>query len=64
MKLFFNNKTPVLTEDPDPSWQCPGTCPFNGMFMGRDSICSYFPKQCTEYHSYTLHNYVSDIFTL
>lgn len=65
MKLFLNNKTPVLTEEDVPSWHCPDTCCFHLLYMGHSiQICNYFKKQCTQGYSYTLQNKVHDIFVL
>lgn len=65
MKLFLNNKTPVLTEEDMPSWRCPDTCCFHLLYMGHSiQICNYFKKQCTSGYSYTLQNKVSDVFNL
>lgn len=63
MKLFLNNKTPVLTEEDMPSWHCPTTCCFNDLHYGALS-CQSFHKQCTQGYSYTLQNKVHDIFKL
>lgn len=63
MKLFLNNKTPILTEDDVPSWTCPDTCCFLSFYMGHTlKICHYFNKQCTAGYSYTLQNKTHDIF--
>jgi hypothetical protein len=65
MKLFLNNKTPVLTEEDEPSWDCPNTCCFHQLYMGHAlAICRYFDKECTQRYSYTLQNKVHDIFNL
>lgn len=66
MKLFLNNKTPVLTEEGKPSWQCPDVCCFKGLYMGHSyQLCNYFHEiQCTEGYSYTLQNNAYDIFKL
>ena len=65
MKLFLNNKTPVLTEEDMPSWHCPDTCCFHLLYMGQSfQICNYFKKKCTQGYSYTLQNKVYDIFKL
>ena len=65
MKLFLNDKTPVLTEETKPSWNCPDTCCFHMLYIGRPiQICNYFKKGCTQGYSYTLQNKVHDIFTL
>lgn len=63
MKLFLNNKTPVLTEEDKPSWHCPTTCCFNDSHWGA-WLCMCFNKQCTEEYSYTLQNKIHDIFKL
>jgi hypothetical protein len=63
MKLFLNNKTPVLTEEDMPSWNCPKTCCFFRLrFCGLS--CDHFIRQCTKRYSYTLQNKVHDIFNL
>lgn len=65
MKLFLNNKTPVLTEEDEPSWHCPNTCCFHLLYMEHASqICNCFKKRCTQGYSYTLQNKVSDVFKL
>lgn len=65
MKLFLNEKTPVLTEESEPSWNCPETCCFRMLYMGHAvSICHYFKNQCTQKYYYTLQNKVHDIFKL
>lgn len=65
MKLFLNNKTPVLTEEDKPSWHCPDTCCFRLFYMEHSfAICNYFKKRCTQGYSYTLQNKVHDIFKL
>ena len=65
MKLFLNDKTPVLTEEDEPSWHCSSTCCFYSLYMGHSlQICNYFEKQCTQEYSYTLQNKVHDIFKL
>jgi hypothetical protein len=65
MKLFLNNKTPLLTEENIPSWHCPDTCCFQLFYMGHSlPICHYFEKRCTRGYSYTLQNKVYDIFKL
>lgn len=63
MKLFLNNKTPVLTKEDEPSWRCPNTCCFNHIHYGA-WLCQPFKKQCTHEYSYTLQNKVHDIFNL
>lgn len=65
MKLSLNNKTPILTEEDKPSWQCSDVCCFNGLYMGHPlRICNYFTTRCTREYSYTLQNKVYDIFKL
>jgi hypothetical protein len=66
MKLFLNNKTPVLTEEDEPSWSCPDICCFKDLYMGHLSqFCNYFSEiRCTQGYSYTLQNKVNDIFNL
>lgn len=63
MKLFLNNKTPVLTEEDEPSWQCPVTCCFQALNDAL-SCTRAFRRQCMEGYSYTLQNKVHDIFKL
>lgn len=63
MKLFLNNKTPILTEEDMPSYHCPNTCCFNDLYYGA-WLCQCFNKQCTQGYSYTLQNKVYDIFKL
>lgn len=65
MKLFLNNKTPVLTEEGMPSWHCPDTCCFHLLYMNHPlQMCNYFEKRCTQGYSYTLQNKVHDVFNL
>lgn len=65
MKLFLNNKTPVLTAEDEPSWHCPDTCCFHLLYMGHSlQICNYFEKRCTQGYSYILQNKVNDIFKI
>ena len=65
MKLFLNNKTPILTEEDVPSWNCPDTCCFRSLRMGHSSqICNFFKRRCTQEYYYTLQNKVYDIFKL
>ena len=65
MKLFLNNKTPVLTEEDMPSWRCTDACCFHLLYMGHSlQICNYFEKKCTQGYSYTLQNKVHDVFNL
>lgn len=63
MKLFLNDKTPVLTEEDMPTWHCPATCCFNDLHYGALS-CQYFRKQCSEGYSYTSQDSIYDIFKL
>lgn len=63
MKFLLNNKTPVLTEEDDPSWNCTKACCFYNLLYGKLS-CSHFSKQCTEGYSYTLQDNISNIFKL
>ena len=63
MKLFLNNKTPVLTKEGIPSWHCPNNCCFNDSHCGA-WLCQSFHKQCCAEYSYTLQNKVHDIFQL
>lgn len=63
MKLFLNNKTPVLTEESEPSRNCTKTCCFFRLRF-RELSCSHFIKQCTERYSYTLQDNIYDIFKL
>lgn len=64
MKLFLNNKTPVLTEEDVPSRQCLTTCCFHDLLYSSLSCYRVFHKQCKEGYSYTLQNKVYDIFNL
>lgn len=63
MKLFLNNKTPILTEEDIPSWNCPDTCCFNSLHCDA-FLCLSFLKQCNKRYFYTLQNKVHDIFKL
>lgn len=63
MKLFLNDKTPVLAEESEPSWNCPKTCCFFNLLYGELS-CIHFSRQCDEVYSYSLQNKVEDIFKL
>ena len=63
MKLFLNDKTPVLTEEGIPTWHCPRACCFFDLRYGELS-CIHFSRQCTEGYSYSLQNKVEDIFKL
>lgn len=64
MKLFLNNKTPVLTEEVEPSNQCLTTCCFYNLLYTPVACYRAFHKQCTQEYSYTLQNKVHDIFKL
>lgn len=64
MKLFLNNKTPVLTEEDEPSRQCLPACCFYDLLYSPLSCYRSFRKQCTQGYSYTLQNEVYDIFKL
>lgn len=64
MKLFLNDKTPVLAEEAEPSWECPATCCFHALLYTQLSCYRSFHKQCTEGYSYSLQNKVEDIFKL
>ena len=66
MKLSLNNKTPILTEEDEPSWRCPENCCFQGLYMGHSlRICNYFKEiQCTSEYRYVLKSTVHDIFKL
>jgi len=65
MKLFLNDKTPVLIEEDILTLHCPDTCCFHLLYMGHSlQICQYFKSQCTSGYSYTLHNKVNDTFKL
>lgn len=65
MKLFLNDKTPVLTEEDIPTRCCPNTCCFHQLYMGHAlQVCRYFKSRCTQGYSYTLQNKVHDIFKL
>lgn len=64
MKLFLNNKTPVLTEEDMPSYQCPISCCFYDLLYSPLQCSQCFRKQCKEGYSYTLQNKVHDIFNL
>ena len=65
MKLFLNNKTPILTVQAKPTWCCPDTCCFHLLYMGHPlQICNYFKRQCTQGYSYILQNKVNDIFKI
>ena len=63
MKLFLNDKTPVLTAEIEPSWNCPKTCCFDTLRTSQLS-CLRFHRQCTEGYSYTLQDNIYDIFKL
>lgn len=63
MKLFLNDKTPVLTAEAEPSLNCTKTCCFFRLRF-RELSCGHFIKQCTERYSYSLQNKVEDIFKL
>lgn len=65
MKLFLNNKTPVLTEEDEPSWHCPNSCCFRSLYMGHAlQVCRHFKAQCSQGYSYTLQDKACDIFKL
>jgi hypothetical protein len=65
MKLFLNDKTPILTEEDMPSWHCSNSCCFKGLYMGHAlQVCRYFKVQCSRRYSYTLQNKIYDIFKL
>lgn len=64
MKLFLNDKTPVLTEEDVPSRQCLTTCCFYHLLYTPLSCYRSFRKQCREGYYYTLQNKAYDIFKL
>lgn len=64
MKLFLNNKTPVLTEEDEPSRYCTAICCFCYLLHSPLSCYRFFHKQCKEGYSYSLQNKVYDIFKL
>ena len=66
MKMSLNNKTPILTEEDNPSWHCSDECCFKDLYMGHSfQQCRYFNEiRCSEGYSYTLQNKVHDIFKL
>lgn len=65
MKICLQNKTPVLTKEINPSWNCSNTCCFYKLYIEHSvSICHQIQKSCTKEYSYTLQDNISDIFTL
>lgn len=64
MKLFLNDKTPVLTKEGIPTWHCPNTCCFYALHHSVLSCYRSIRKQCCEGYSYILQNKVHDIFKL
>ena len=64
MKLFLNNKTPVLTKEIEPSLHCSETCCFYALAYTPLSCTLLFRRKCTEKYSYTLQDNISDIFKL
>ena len=64
MKLFLNNKTPVLTKEIEPSWHCSEICCFYALAYTPLSCNLSFHIKCTEKYSYTLQDNISDIFKL
>lgn len=65
MKLFLNDKTPVLTKEDIHTWHCPNTCCFHLLYMNHPlQMCNHFKKQCIEGYSYTLQDSIYDIFKL
>ena len=64
MKLILNNKTPVLTKQEIPSYQCPTTCCFNTLRFSPFPCYRFFQKQCNKDYSFTLQDKVDEIFKL
>lgn len=65
MKICLQNKTPILTKEIIPSWNCPDTCCFKRLYTEHCVfICRCMPKKCTKEYFYTLQDGVSNIFSL
>lgn len=64
MKLFLNDKTPVLTKEGIPTRHCPNTCCFYALYHSALTCYQFIPRQCCEGYSYILQNKVHDIFKL
>ena len=64
MKLFLNDRNPVLTEEAEPSWNCPKTCCFIALGHTPLSCHLSFRKQCSEGYSYISQDNIYDIFKL